>query len=38
MKKETAEKDGCSALVVEIAIAIGVVIISCIMNKKEERR
>lgn len=37
MKKETSEKDVCSVVVLEIAIAIGVMIVSCMMSKKEKR-
>lgn len=38
MKKETFEKDGCSTLLIEVVIAIGVAIMSCIMSNKEMRR
>lgn len=34
MKKAIPSKDTCSGVVVELAIAIGAVIVTCMMNKK----
>lgn len=38
MNEVNSGEDACSTMIINIAIAVGVMIVSCILGKKEERK
>ena len=38
MNEMKPEDDVCSKMIINIALAVGVMIVSCILSKKEEKR